>query len=75
MQPIVDGMENKYQEVVEFQRINAGTPEGLELFNAYSLFGHPGFLILDEMGEILWQVVGEQPVGVIEKALQSFLDV
>jgi len=51
MQPIVDGLENKCQETVEFARINASTNEGLEILNAYSLFGHPSYLILDEIGD------------------------
>ena len=59
MQPIVDGLEKKYQETVEFVRINASTNEGSEIFDAYPLFGHPSYLILDETGEILWQSVGE----------------
>ena len=58
MQPIVDGLENKYQETVEFVRINASTTEGLETFNSYSLFGHPSYLILDDTGKVLWQSVG-----------------
>ena len=58
MQPIVDGLENKYQETVEFVRINASTNEGSETFNSYSLFGHPSYLILDDTGKVLWQSVG-----------------
>ena len=73
MQPIVDGLEKKYQETVEFVRINASTSEGLEIFNSYSLFGHPSYLILDDTGEILWQSVGEQPVDMFENALNAAL--
>lgn len=74
MQPIVDGLESEYREIVEFRRINASTREGLEIFNAYSLLGHPSYLILDETGEILWQSVGEQPRETIEAALESVLE-
>jgi hypothetical protein len=74
MQPIVDGLENQYQETVEFVRINASTTKGLEIFNAYSLFGHPSYLILDETGETLWQSVGEQTVDIIENALDAALE-
>ena len=74
MQPILDGLENKYQETVEFVRINASTNEGLGIFNAYSLFGHPSYLILDETGDVLWQSVGEQPVENIESALDKALE-
>ena len=74
MQPIVDGLENKYQKTVEFVRINASTSEGLEIFNTYSLFGHPSYLVLDDRGEILWQSIGEQTVENIESALITALD-
>ena len=74
MQPIVDGLENKYQETVNFVRINASTSEGLDIFNTYSLFGHPSYLILDDTGEVLWQSVGEQSVDIIESALTTALE-
>lgn len=70
MQPVVDGLEDEYGELVTFLRINASTQDGLEIFNAYSLFGHPAYLILDERGQVLWQSVGEQPASVIEDNLR-----
>ena len=73
MQPIVDGIETEYQQEVELLRINAGTAEGLEIFNAYSLFGHPAYLILNPQGEILWQSVGEQPRDLIKDQLNALL--
>jgi hypothetical protein len=73
MQPIVDGLETEYHESVEFIRINASTKEGLEIFNSYSLFGHPSYLVLDETGEIIWHSVGGQPVVTIEDALDAAL--
>jgi hypothetical protein len=74
MQPIVDGLETEYRESVEFTQINASTPEGLEIFNAYSLFGHPSYLILDDTGKVLWQSVGEQSVEVLENAFRTTLN-
>jgi len=74
MQPIVDGLENNYQGTVEFKRINASTSEGLEIFNSYSLFGHPSYLILDDTGKVLWQSVGEQSEESIESILNAKLD-
>ncbi|NIX54645.1 MAG: hypothetical protein GWN14_01555 [candidate division Zixibacteria bacterium] len=70
----MDGLEIEYNQTVEFERINASTPEGLEIFNTYALFGHPGFLILDEQGELIWQSVGEQPGEDIESALLSAIE-
>ena len=74
MQPIVDGLETEYREVVEFEQINASTNQGLKIFNTYGLFSHPSYLILDETGEILWQSVGEQTGEFIENALQTVLE-
>ena len=73
MQPIVDGLEAEYIESVEFEWINASTDEGLNLFNAYGLFGHPSYLILDETGEVLWQSIGEQSEEFIENSLKKIL--
>ena len=67
------GVENEYQETVEFVRINASTSEGSEIFDAYSLFGHPSYLILDDTGKVLWQSVGEQSVDMLENALKAAL--
>ena len=74
MQPIVDGLENQYQDTVEFNRFNASTSEGLEIFNSYSLFGHPSYLILDDTGKVLWQSVGEQSAEYIVSALETALE-
>jgi hypothetical protein len=73
MQPIVDGLEDEFGKTVVFQQINAGTGEGYKIFKAYSLFGHPSFLLLDEKGNVLWQSVGEQPGENIKAALVTFL--
>ena len=74
MQLIVDGLETEYRESVEFKQINASTPEGLEIFNSYGLFGHPSYLILDDTGKVLWQSVGEQPAEDMKNALEVALE-
>jgi hypothetical protein len=74
MQPIVDGLETEYRKIVEFEQINASNNEGLKIFNAYGLFGHPSYLILNDTGEILWQSVGEQTGEFIENAIQAVLE-
>ena len=74
MQPILDGLETEYRESVEYIQINASTPEGLEIFNSYSLFGHPSYLILDDAGKILWQSVGEQPAEDMKNAIEAAIE-
>lgn len=74
MRPIVDGLEAEYSHSVVFERINVDTPEGFEIFRAYSLMGHPSFIILDETGNLQWKSVGEQPKETIEAALLTALE-
>ena len=74
MQPIVDGLKTQYQNSTYFTEINASTNQGLKIFNAYQLFGHPSYLILNDRGEVLWQSVGEQTREFIERALISALE-
>ena len=65
MQPVVDGLEADYPDQVEFRRINASTVRGAEIFNAYNLFGHPSYILMDPSGQVLWQGTGEQPEEMI----------
>jgi len=74
MQSIVEGLENKYQKTVVFVGINASTSAGLEIFNSYSLIGHPSYLILDDTGKVLWQSVGKQSTEKIQNALKVALE-
>lgn len=60
MEPIVDGLEDDFGEQVEFRRIDAGTDQGQTTFRAYSLRGHPAFVIVDPEGAVLWTGLGEQ---------------
>lgn len=74
MQSIVDGLEIEFHEAVAFEQINASTNEGLRIFNSYGLFGHPSYLILNDVGDILWQSVGEQTEEFIKSGLISALE-
>ena len=72
MEPIVDGLEQQYQEEIAFFRVNAGT-DGRETFSFYNLLGHPGFVLLNPDGNVLWTGVGELLVDQIDDALQNQL--
>lgn len=71
MQPIVDGLEAEYEGQIEFRRINASTEPGVAIYNFYGLRGHPGYVLLNPAGEILWQGLGEQPLGNIKTPLEE----
>jgi hypothetical protein len=74
MVPVVDGLEEKYQDRVEFRRIDANSPTGKAAYQAYALRGHPGFVLLSLDGAILWSGIGEQPVEILEEPIRLALD-
>jgi hypothetical protein len=69
MEPIVDGLEEKYQDQIEFRRIDALSPEGKSAYQAYNLLGHPAFTLLNQQGELLWKGLGEQSRQDLENQL------
>ncbi len=74
MVPVVDGLEAKYQDQVAFRRLDANSPTGKTAYQAYSLRGHPGFVLLSPDGTTLWSGVGEQPAEALEEQIQMALD-
>jgi hypothetical protein len=71
MMPIVDGLEEDYQEEITFIRLNAAIDEGRKTFRFYNLPGHPSFLLLNPSGEVLWTGFGEMPASVIDAELRN----
>jgi hypothetical protein len=69
MEPIVDGLEEKYKNRIEFRRIDALSPEGKTAYQAYNLLGHPAFMLLNPQGELLWKGLGEQSIQDLENQL------
>ena len=74
MVPVVDGLEEKYQDQVEFRRIDANSPTGKAAYQAYTLRGHPGFVLLSPVGTTLWSGIGEQPAAKLEEQIRLALD-
>ena len=73
MEPVVDRLEEKHQNQIEFRRIDALSPEGKSAFQAYNLLGHPAFIILNQQGELLWKGLGEQSSQDLENQLLAFI--
>lgn len=74
MQPVVNGLKQTYTDQIEFRELDANTPNGQQAFRAYALPGHPGYVLLDPNGEILWRGFGELSRESIETQLQSVMD-
>jgi hypothetical protein len=71
MEPVVHGMEETYQAQIEFESIDAATKEGQIFFRFYALPGHPGFVLLNPEGDVLWKGFGEQSREYMESNLEE----
>ena len=60
MEPVVNGLEEVYADKIEFQRLDANSADGRAAFKYYKLLGHPGYVILNPDGAILWSGIGEK---------------
>ena len=60
MEPVVNGLNEVYRDQIEFRWLDANTPDGKGAFNYYKLLGHPGYVILNPEGEVLWSGIGEK---------------
>ena len=74
MVPVVNGLGEKYQDKVEFRRIDANSPTGKSAYQAYTLRGHPGFVLLSPDGTILWTGLGELPAEILEEPIRLALN-
>ncbi|HLF90532.1 MAG TPA: hypothetical protein VI451_16410 [Anaerolineales bacterium] len=71
MEPVVNGLEEIYQEQIEFRALDANSLDGQKAFRAYALPGHPGFVLLNPAGEVLWKGFGEQSRESLEAQLEA----
>jgi hypothetical protein len=58
MTPIVDGLEAKYEEQVDFKFLNAALGDGKRIFEFYGLPGHPSYILLSPDGDVIWRGFG-----------------
>lgn len=73
MTPVVNGLAEEYAGRVDFRVLNAGSGEGRRAFNAYALPGHPGYIVLDPSGTVLWVGFGPQTVEALRRAIDDAL--
>jgi hypothetical protein len=73
MEPVVNGLEEDYRAQIEFRALNAADPAGQRAFQAYALPGHPGYVLIDPGGEVLWKGFGELSGESIRSQLDASL--
>lgn len=56
----MNGLTQSYPGKIEVRKINVSSEDGSRFFQYYGLPGHPGFILLNPQGEVLWKGFGEQ---------------
>jgi len=74
MQPVVNGLNETYKDQIEFRELDANAPDGQQAFRAYALPGHPGYVLLNPEGKVLWVGFGEQSGESIQIQLDAALE-
>lgn len=73
MNPIVDGIEQKYKRHIDVIYVSVDESEGKELAREYGVIGTPTFLLLDSEGTQVNVLRGSLPAPVIEKAIEDLI--
>ncbi len=71
MTPVVNGLETTFDERVEIRSLNAAFGRGRNASQNFRLPGHPGYVILDPQGEVLWSAFGLQSAGALEEVIEE----
>ena len=70
----MNGIAQTYSEVIEVRKLDVNSREGNQAFTYYQLPGHPGFILLDPQGRVLWKGFGEQAGQQVEAEVKSALE-
>ena len=73
MNPIVDGIEQKYKKHIDLVYVSVDETDGKELAREYGVMGTPTFLLLDSDGTQVNILRGSLPAPVIEKAIEDLI--
>ena len=74
MKPIVNGLESKYGQQIDFIYIDREAPENQAIVKQYGIRSQPIFILLNAHGEITKRFDGPIPEEVLENALTSLLE-
>lgn len=75
MQPIVNGLRDKFGEEIEVVSLNAvDGAEGQAMFEFYGIRGHPTVMIIEPDGGTVWTRTGLTSQQELEQAVEQVLD-
>jgi len=73
MNPIVDGIRQKYSRQLNVVYVSMDQSDGKELARQQGVFGTPTFLLLNSEGNQVSILRGSLPAPVIEKAIEDLM--
>ena len=74
MVPIVDGLEQQFEDQLAVKRVNAEIDDGPAIMKAYRLPGHPVLMLIDPQGSETARLIGPQSKDVLLEELQKILN-
>jgi thioredoxin-related protein len=73
MEPIVNGLEEKYGRDFNIVRVNVETGAGKQLAREYGCIGQPSFVLFDRSGEQVRMLMGAQTAATFEAEIERIL--
>jgi len=73
MNPIVDGIRQKYRKQLNVVYVSLDRPDGKKLAKQYGVYGTPTFLLLDSEGNQESILRGSLPLPVLEQAIEDLI--
>jgi thiol:disulfide interchange protein len=74
MEPIVDGLEEKYTRDFKIVRADVDTSQGKQLAREYGCIGQPAYVFFDRSGEQVRRLMGAQTVKTFEQEIERILE-
>ena len=74
MSPIVDGLEQQFNDQIVVKRVNAGVGDGPAIMETYRIPGHPVTMIIDSQGNETIRLIGPQSKETLVEELQKILN-
>jgi thioredoxin-related protein len=74
MNPIVDGLGEKYKGDFKIVRVDVATGNGKALAREYACIGQPSFVLFDRSGEQVRRLIGAQTAETFEREIDRILE-
>ena len=73
MEPIVNGLEEKYGRDFKIVRVDVDTSQGKQLAREYGCIGQPAYVLFDRSGEQVRRLMGAQLAETFEREIDRIL--